>query len=100
MNGTDEQPTPQDFYLTFPQRFRDHEEEHLTFPAAHPDGYVRITARNYYEAREYAFATFGSEWCFLYSHDQFTTQPQHVYYPLGELTHHTVGATHAPEPTC
>lgn len=98
MHGTDQQPTPQDFYLTFPQRFRDHRETHRTFPAAHPDGWVRITAHGYYEAREYAFATFGQAWAFLYTRADFGVA-SHLY-PLGELTHHTTGAEPAHEPTC
>lgn len=91
-------PATKDFILTFPLRFARHDEEHPTFPAAHPDGWVRITAPSYDEARTYAFKTFGTQWAFLYN-DTFLVNT-HGLYPMGELTHHTVGAEPTHEPTC
>ena len=90
--------TPRDFYMTFPLRFADHTVEHPTFPAAHPGGWVRITAPDFPTAREYAFDTFKGEWAFIYSAERFRLSC-HLY-PLGELSHHTVGAQPVHEPTC
>ena len=91
-------PTLRDFILTFPLRFARPDQEHPTFPAAHPNGWVRISAPNYIEAKEYAFETFGHDWAFLYPDTELVDT--HHLYPLGELTHHTTTGDYRPEPTC
>jgi len=67
------------FMVTFGQRFR--YDEHATFPAAHPDGWVTIEAENVDDARELAFEHLDAEWAFLYTADDFNA----ALYPLGEL---------------
>jgi hypothetical protein len=95
----------EDWFLTFPEEFRDHRETHPTFPAAHPDGWVRISAPDFASAFQYARETFGNNkdagrnlWTSLTLEGFFLDDT--LFYPLGELSHHTVGMDYGHEPTC
>lgn len=67
------------FYITFGSQYR--HEEHPNYSDAHPDGWFTIHADSEAEARDLAFARFGSHWSFLYPEEDFETH----YYPRGEL---------------
>lgn len=53
-----------EYRITFGQRER--HEEHPTFPAAHPDGYVTIVAEDYDAARNIAIRHLGRRFAFQY----------------------------------
>ena len=74
---------PQEYRVTFGQRYR--REEHPTFPAAHPDGWVTILAYDDAGARAIAFSMFDQYWSFMYGP---ADRPQKYWdetFPAGEL---------------
>lgn len=87
-----------DFYITFHEKFADHATESNHFPAANPKGWARITANSLEEAKAYADDHFGDTWDTIKRPAGFSWVKH--YYPLGELTHHTVNADITHEPTC
>lgn len=67
------------FFLTFGQRY--HREEHPTFKAANPDGYVTVWAYTYEKARQIVTKRIGSRFCALYEAEHFDPS----FYPLGSI---------------
>lgn len=67
------------YYVTFGQQSR--REPHPTFPKAHPDGWVRIEAESYPEARTCAWDVFDDQFATMYPEDDFKTE----YFPKGEI---------------
>ena len=69
-----------DFYVTFGQKYRT--ERHPHFPAAHPDGWFRLTVVNYENAKVVAGMLFGEDgYSMIYRKSEFEEQ----LYPSGEL---------------
>ena len=87
------------FYLTFGQKYA--EEPHPKFALAHPNGYVRIQAENYEQAREFAFREFGPYWAFLYDEEDFAENldMQTSHYPGGRIGDFKAGPALAPHPS-
>lgn len=80
---TQETPRPsplQNFYLTFGQRFRWDAHPFLPHTICSPDGWVRVVAHSYSEARRCVVDRIGLEWAFLYSEKYFNPE----YFPNGE----------------
>lgn len=68
-----------EYYVTFGDRER--REEHPTFPPAHPDGWVKVTADSLRQANRAAYDAFGFRWSTIREPDELTP----TFYPLGEL---------------
>ena len=66
------------FYVTFGQQYRT-KESHPK--GGHADGWIRIIADSYTQARQIAFNEFGPQWSMLYSENTFKPE----YFPLGEI---------------
>lgn len=75
------QPEQVDCYITFGQKYRT--ERHPSWPLAHPDGWLRVTAASYEQARAVGVAITDS----LYAFDYPTEHFQREHFPLGELHH-------------
>lgn len=75
------EPTVALWYVTFPQRFADADEEHPTLPTAHPHGYVEVDAPDETKARKRASQMLGFNWSVLYPAADFDQS----YYPRGCL---------------
>lgn len=69
-----------EFRVTFGQRF--HRDEHPTFPAAHPDGWVTILAADRDTAHRAAMERLGQAWGSLY---QQGDDIDWSMFPRGEL---------------
>lgn len=67
------------YFLTFGQLYRT--EEHPQFEDAHPDGWVRIIAKDDEDAREAAWMKFGENYSMLYQADAFKPDS----FPRGEI---------------
>ena len=74
-------PELKEYRFTFGQKYR--REEHPTFPAAHPDGYVTVIATDESQARNAVVGLIGTAWAFCYV-APFTDDWAQCY-PLGEL---------------
>lgn len=61
------------FFLTFGQKYR--HQLHPSGKKINPDGWIEIFAYNYDLARQKAFEHFGSDWCWLYTEEEF--RPHH-----------------------
>lgn len=68
-----------DCFITFGQQYR--REEHPTWPLAHPDGWLRVTAASYEQARQVAFAVTDGAHAFDYPAEHF----DQALYSRGEL---------------
>lgn len=66
-----------EFYITFGQQYR--QEKHPV-SYVHPDGYVKIIAKDADQARAKAFEVFGKRWSFFYEE-----VPKAEHFPLGVL---------------
>lgn len=66
------------FFVTFGQKYRCRERHHT---GGHPDGWFRVVANSYDEAREKMFADCGAAWSMMYTPEDFKPE----YFPLGEL---------------
>lgn len=67
------------YCLTFGDQFRS--EEHPTFPAAHPDGWVEVEADDYSHAVRIGYALFGGKWASAYPRHLIQEQ----FFPRGCL---------------
>ena len=72
-----------DTFITFGQKYS--YEPHPTFPKAHPDGWLRVTADSYEVARQIVFQVLGPAFAFDYTEEYFLNS-RHLY-PRGELLH-------------
>ena len=70
------------YRFMFGQKYR--REEHPTFPAAHPGGYVTVIATDESQACDAVVDLIGTAWSFCYS-PPFGGDDWQFYYPLGEL---------------
>lgn len=89
VHGYDYQPgrAPMTQYaVTFGQKYA--REEHPTFPAANPDGYLLVEAVDEAEARELIYQVLGRNWAFMYD----TTDPEWDYNPSTYDSHYPRGA--------
>lgn len=69
------------FFITFGQQYS--HVGHPTWRPAHPDGWLRVVARDEFEAREAAMRWLGPQWAFIYDEESFADSRH--YYPKGEL---------------
>jgi hypothetical protein len=72
-----------DLYISFGQKY--FREEHPTFPKCDPNGWLRITADTYPQARAVAFALLDGQFAFEYLEDEFEVSKD--FFPAGELHH-------------
>lgn len=70
------------YFVTFGQKYA--REPHPTFPGAHPDGVLRVVAKDGADALLRVCETIGSFWAFMYNEEQIT-ESMH-FYPAG-VTH-------------
>jgi hypothetical protein len=71
----------QNFYVTFGQKYQ--REAHKVLAPAHPDGWLRVVAKNEIEARMVVMKKIGYQWSFIYGEDEFLKMAE--YFPRGEL---------------
>lgn len=74
-----------DLYVTFGMKYA--REPHPTYPKAHPDGWLRITAPTVEDAFNLIARRIGTAYAFYYTSANF--EPH--WHPMGELDHWTVG---------
>lgn len=72
-------PTLQDFYVTFGMMYR--YEKHPHWPAAHPDGWLRVQAPDEEAARLLVRKYIGNVYAFMYEGPRFDSS----WHPVGEL---------------
>ena len=77
-----ESPELKEYRFTFGQKYA--HEEHPTFPAAHPDGYVTVIATDESQAWNAVVDLIGAAWAFCYP-APFSRVVWEELYPLGEL---------------
>lgn len=70
------------FYATFGQKYRT--ERHPAYTWIHPDGWAVIEASDDQAARKIADATFGTEYAFIYSEEEWM-KGTHTFFPGEEL---------------
>lgn len=62
------------YFVTFGQKYR-HEPHPLKI---HPDGWVEVSAKSEFEAREAIVKACGTQWAFIYSEKEFESiKPLH-----------------------
>lgn len=71
-----------EYRVTFGMKYRT--QQHPTFPAAHPDGWLTIVAATEEVAREIACAVLGKEWAFIYA-PPFDTASCALLHSMGEI---------------
>ncbi len=67
------------FYFTFGQRYRD--DPHPTYDKANPNGWVRVVADSYENARKFGYELFGEHFATMY--DESRWMPE--FFPGGEI---------------
>lgn len=72
----------QNFYMTFGVQYN--HEPHPTWDGATGQGWVKVVAENYDDARSMVETRFGQAWSFLYPEEHFTEKSR-SYYPMGEI---------------
>jgi hypothetical protein len=75
----------QNFYFTFGQKYAD--EKHPKYPNAHPNGWVRVEANSYAEARSFAvYSLFGEYFSNQYTEENWKPE----FFPAGEIAVHVI----------